>query len=436
VGRTIRPVGFGSVTATATASSRGLRGGAAIAIAMGVMNLATYGYTVVAAHTIGKEDFGAFSALMGVLLVVNVLSLGLQATGARRIAAHPTQVSSIEAVVLGVGVRSAAALGVLCLLISPLIWGVLRLDSMLTAMLVAVAVVPLTYMGAQAGVLQGERRWGPLALVYLFQGLGRVMFGVVLMLVWPTEFSAMLGVALGAWLPVLVGHLALRRPRVDQPRNEGHPGIELIREVGHSSQALLAFFALSNADILLARASLSQQEAGLYAGGLIMAKAILFLPQFIVVIAFPSMARAASRRTLLLVLGTAAALGIVGMLAILALPGLALTFIGGDEYAGISGDLWKFAIIGSLLSMIQLLVYSALARRQGRALVMIWTTLLLLVAGAFWTHHVSSLAGLVVTLDGLLCLSLFVTAMLASHAGPPEATPTDDVEHTLLHNEG
>ena len=65
------------------------------------MNLSTYGYTVLAAHTIGKDAYGAFSALMGALLVISVLSLGLQATGARRIAAHPDQVVAIERIVLG-----------------------------------------------------------------------------------------------------------------------------------------------------------------------------------------------------------------------------------------------------------------------------------------------------------------------------------------------
>ena len=75
------------------------------------MNVTTYGYTVIAAHTIGKEPYGAFSALMGALLVISVLSLGLQATGARRIAAHPDQVAAIERIVLGVGLRSALVLG-------------------------------------------------------------------------------------------------------------------------------------------------------------------------------------------------------------------------------------------------------------------------------------------------------------------------------------
>ena len=40
---------------------------------------------------------------------------------------------------------------------------------------------------------------------------------------------------------------------------------------------------------------LDEHAAGLYAGGLILTKAVLFLPQFVVVIAFPSMASAAER---------------------------------------------------------------------------------------------------------------------------------------------
>lgn len=404
---------------------------------MGLMNLATYGYTVVVAHTIGKEPYGAFSALMAVLLVVNVLSLGLQATGARRISAHPGQVASIERVVLGVGLRSAVALGAACLLLAPVFNYVLHLDSMATALLVGAAAAPLTYMGAQSGVLQGERRWELLALVYLFQGLGRVIFGVALMLIWPTEFSAMLGVALGAWLPVIIGYVALRRPRTRGRHDEGHPGLDLIKEVGHSSQALLAFFALSNADILIARALLPHEDAGLYAAGLIMAKAVLFLPQFVVVIAFPSMSkRGQSRRTLAMALGTVAFLGTCAVLATLALPDLAVTFVGGDEYAGISQDLWKFAILGTLLAMIQLLVYSALARRQGRALLMIWTTLVLLLVGASQMDSVTTLVHLVLALDGALFVALFVTALTTRPEPPAEPDEIGDLEHTLLHNEG
>ncbi len=396
----------------ATETSRRLRSGAVIAVAMGIMNLSTYGYTVLAAHTIGKEAYGAFSALMGALLVISVLSLGLQATGARRISANPEQVIAIERVVLGVGLRSALVLGAVCLALAPVLNAVLHLESLPTALLVGVAAFPLTYMGAQAGVLQGERRWEPLALLYLAQGIGRVACGLTLMLIWPTEFAAMAGVALGCWLPVLIGWLALRRPRVHVPHSEGHPGLELLREVGHSSQALLAFFALSNADILVARATMSDSDAGLYAAGLIMAKAILFLPQFVVVYAFPSLSKeSTSRRTLLLALGMSAGLGLIGVLATLVLPDLALLFVGGDDFRAIADDIWKFAIVGTMLAMIQLLVYSALARRQGRAVILIWTSLAVLVFGALAVSTATSLVLIVVAIDGVLFAALLGVAL-------------------------
>src|SRR3546814_5621549 len=50
-------------------------------------------------------------------------------------------------------------LGVLLLVLAPVINHVLRLDNLLVAALIAVAAVPMTVMGGQIGVLQGERRW-------------------------------------------------------------------------------------------------------------------------------------------------------------------------------------------------------------------------------------------------------------------------------------
>jgi O-antigen/teichoic acid export membrane protein len=412
----------------AAETGRRLRSGAVIAVAIGVMNVCTYGYTVLAAHLIGKEPYGAFSALMGVLLVISVLSLGLQATGARRIAAAPDQVIAIEKVVLDVGLRSALIMGAVCLLLAPLLNAVLHLHSLPTALLVGVSAIPLTYMGAQAGVLQGERRWSQLAVLYLSQGVGRVGFGVVLLVFWKTEFAAMAGATLGFWLPVLIGWLALRRPRVDVPHSEGHPGLELLREVGHSSQALFAFFALSNADILVARATMSDSEAGLYAAGLIMAKAILFLPQFVVVVAFPSMSKEeTSRSTLLLAVATSAVLGGVGVLGTVLFPDWALLFVGGHDFSAVKDDLWKFAIVGTVLSIVQLLVYSALARRQGRAVVVIWTALAALVALALAMDNAASLVLVVVAVDGVLFLALLGIALLTRPAAEPETVPPVEV---------
>ena len=136
-----------------------LAGSGQIAVAMMVMNVATYGFTMTAARIIGPVAYGAFFALMNLVMIISVALLGLQATAARRISADPDHVGQIERGILRVSSRASLLLGVVLLLSAPLVDALLDLDSVPTAMLVAVAAVPMTMTGAQMGVLQGERRW-------------------------------------------------------------------------------------------------------------------------------------------------------------------------------------------------------------------------------------------------------------------------------------
>jgi O-antigen/teichoic acid export membrane protein len=383
---------------------------------MGVMNVATYGFTMVAARMLGPRAYGALAGLMATLLVISVLQLGLQATAARRISADPQHVDQIQSIMLRVTYRGALALGLVLLVLSPLLNVALRLDSLPTAALVAVTAVPLTIMGGQAGVLQGERRWTPLALMYIAAGVPRLLIGFALMLWSPTEASAMSGVALGAFVPIGVGFVALRHARPAGESDAKHGAAHVIWESFRNSQALFAFFALSNVDVVVARNVLSDHDAGLYASGLILVKAVLFLPQFVVVVAFPAMSTVSERRhaltrSLILV----ALLGVVSTAGAWLLPDLALVFVGGAEYGEIAGRLWVFAVVGTLLSMLQLLVYAVLARQGARSVYLVWLSLLVLVGVGFTVSSVTSLLLLVLTLDGalfavLLAISLYLVA--------------------------
>ena len=92
----------------------------------------------------------------------------------------------------------------------------------------------------------------------------------------------------------------------------------------HSSHALFAFFALSNVDVLIARALLPAHEAGLYSSGLVLTKAVLFLPQFVVIVLFPSMARSqGGRRLHVLGLATVLGVGVAASSGVALLSGLA-----------------------------------------------------------------------------------------------------------------
>jgi O-antigen/teichoic acid export membrane protein len=392
-----------------------LNGGGSIAVAMAVMNVATYGFTMIAARLLGPQAYGAFASLMATLLVITVLQLGLQATAARRIAAEPDHVAQIEKTILGVTYRAAVALGALLLVLAPLVNLVLRLDSMPTAVLLAVVSVPFTVMGGQAGILQGERRWRALSVLYLLSGVPRLLVGAALILWHPSASVALLGTGLGACAPVVAGWYFLRRQRDPGASSEEHGFRRVIRESFHNSQVLLAFFALSNADIVIARNVLDEHDAGLYAGGLILTKAVLFLPQFVVVIAFPSMSTAAERRRALTAsLSLIAVLGAVVTAGATLLPDLALVFVGGEQFDEIVDHLWIFAILGTVLSMLQLLVYSVLARRGQRSVYFVWAAFVTLVLLGLTTTTLRGLLAAVISVDSvllaaLLAISLYVT---------------------------
>ena len=390
-------------------------GGGSIAVAMAVMNVATYAFTMIAARLLGPGSYGALAGLMATLLVVSVLQLGLQATAARRIAAEPEHVAQIEKTILGVTYRASVALGLLLLALTPVIYAVLRLDNLGTAALVAVASVPLTIMGGQAGILQGERRWTALSVLYLLSGVPRLLIGTALIAWHPTETAALIGTTLGACAPVVAGWWLLRREREPGVHSEDHGFRRVMRETFLNSQVLLAFFALSNADIVIARNVLPEHDAGLYAGGLILTKAVLFLPQFVVVVAFPSMSTLSERRRALTAsLSLVAGIGAAVTAGAALLPELALVFVGGEQFKELTDELWIFAVLGTVLSMLQLLVYSVLARQGRRTAYLVWAAFIALVCLGPFVHTLGALVTLVLAVDTglflvLLTISLYVT---------------------------
>lgn len=381
--------------------------GAVVAVSIVVMNVATYGLTVAAARLMGPSGFGQFSAVMAILMVLNVLALGLQATGARRVAVAGDR-TRVESEIRRAAGRGALALVALTLISAPVLKAVLDLESWVSLLGLAATAGVLTVVGGLAGLLQGEGRWWPLAAVFVTIGVGRFACGVLALWVSSSTASAMVGVAAGTAVPLAVAAAALshRRPSAPPPDGyvdttpadglapatvaapggsadgtagtdgtggDGGNGRGVLAEVAHSTHALLAFFVLSTIDIVIARAVLPDHDAGLFAGGLIITKAVTFLPQFVIVLAFPVMARrGSSDRAHVIGLSLVATIGLAATLGVAAIPALAQLFIGGEPYAEVTGTLWLYALAGTVLASIQFLVYSSLALEHPRAVYVLW----------------------------------------------------------------
>ncbi len=136
-----------------------------------------------------------------------------------------------------------------------------------------------------------------------------------------------------------------------------------------------------------------------------------------VVLAFPSMADAtAARATLFKSLVAIVLLGLFTSAGAALLSGLAVIFVGGHEYAAIQDELWIFALLGTVLSMLQLLIYSVLARQARRAVLLVWGALAAVVVLGQLADSVNGLMFLVLTIDVVLLVALLVVALLHSRA--------------------
>ncbi len=382
--------------------------GSVVAVGMMAMNLMVYSFTLLSAHVLAPASFGGLGAVLAILIVVSVGALALQATGARTIAiADAAHKHGAANDILASTRVMALALGALMLVLSPLVRSLLDVPWSVALML-PFAVVPLTLLGGYAGVLQGSREWRRLTVVFLALGFGRLAFGGLALLIDNSLPAAVAGLTAGAYLPALAGWLGCRRVLGIGPGSSRR----LLREVWHNGHMLLAFFALTNLDVLLARNLLSPEDSGIYAAGAILTKSCLFLPQFVIIIAFPTISEDQARddrsRAWLRPLGLVAAIGLTVTLGTALLPDLTIAFVGGSEYAELHDYVWLFAIEGTAFALLQMVVYRQIARRATAAVYYLWAASALLIALALTLSRRT-------TLDQptLVLLVIAVTAIIA-----------------------
>jgi hypothetical protein len=364
----------------------------AVVAALAGANLAGYSFNLVASRRLGPDGYGAVAALLGLVLIGNVIALALQAVVARRGVSARRDAGTAEAIIMEwanrLAWRAGAGLVISGLLAAPLVTAWLHLRSPLGAAAAALTLLPLTLIGAQLGLLQGAERFHRLAALYAVAGLGKVGGGVVGVVAFESVSGAMACTALGSALAAVVGHQLVTRGSGAATGQRGTYATGAARETVHAAYALGALFALSNVDVVLARHYLSAHDAGLYAVGAVVAKGAFWLPSFVPVIALPGLAdplrrRATAIRALAVVLVSAATL--TG--GAFAFGSLVVRMVGGSAYTELGDRVWLFAAAGSLIAVAQTLLYSRLATEDRRAVAPMWGMLLIeMLVIALWRH--------------------------------------------------
>jgi O-antigen/teichoic acid export membrane protein len=321
-----------------------------------------YVTSVVAARTLDQASFGAFGAILNSIQIGTTVALGMQALIARRVA-NMKNYGSLLKFALEVSLIVLAGVAILSYPLSYLF------DIEYWILFLALASLsPFVFIGAQAGIAQGNEFFFRLAGIYILLGLGRSLFAIFGLLVRPELEVVAYAFFFGMLVSAFVVHFILGSNRkFITAKRINHEYPELVK----ASQALLALYVLVNIDVLLARVVLTPEDSGVYSVGMLVAKIAFFLPQAVTVVLFPRMGKNDSSALKLALLATS----MIGFLYIL-LTYFASEFvvnaIGGTGYAILYEDVWLFAIGGTLFAILQVLLYGRIAREDTSVSIMLW----------------------------------------------------------------
>jgi O-antigen/teichoic acid export membrane protein len=389
--------------------------GVLVAAGMAVGQVLGYLLSVLGARLLGPATFSELGTLLGLLVIGSVVPLAMQTVAARRVAAADE--GSDPAQLLRLALLSGTAVSVVALLLVPLAVVALDLEVVPTA-LVAVALLPLTLAGAALGLTQGREHFSRLARQYAALAVARVGLSVVVLVATGSVAATMVAQVVGA----AVGWLAIHRG-AGLPLSTGSPVPgAAASEMGHVTHALLAMFVFTNADVLLARATLTPAQAGTYAAGAIVLKIAFWLPQAVVVVVFPRLAGGGTR-TLALGVGVVVALGLLVTTTVAVLGPWLLPVLLGPAYAGLTDDAALFALAGTAEAVAYLLLFSRLAAEDRWAAVAVWGAVVALAVVVVTMAHTSP-RSIVLSVLGVSVVLCLVGAWAHRHDDDPVPKPS------------
>lgn len=381
---------------------------ALVSVALFGANALSYLLNMIAARALAPDVYGALGSLLAIIVVGAVPAMGMQAVAALRIAGAagaagaPASASAsvaAERQLLRTGLGGAVVIGSAAVAATPLLVMLLHLPSGWPVVWLGLALAPLTLLGVFHGVLQGHQRFAVLALLVGVEGMAKVGGSLAGLLIFGTTTGTMAGMAVGSALAAFVGWWVCGRRR---PQRSSEP---LAREVLHASQAILGLVLLVNLDIVLARHHLSGAQAGDYAIGAIITKIAYWLPQAVAVIVLPRFAdEHHRRRTVPVALAVIALLDVWVVLATVLYGGSIIRLIGGAGYGSHVGSAWLFALLGSCLALVQLLLYSRIASSDRRSATAVWVAVLVevVLVSVWFGDSVTAVASAALTSVALL----------------------------------
>jgi O-antigen/teichoic acid export membrane protein len=385
---------------------------AASTVLTGALN---YANTLLLGRNLAANEYGQYAALTALFLAMTVIPSAVQQQAALE-GARGLKLNT-RTLILG-GLLSTIGLAAL----TPWLSTVMGLPSVWLVSLAAL-MPACALLGFWRGLLQGEGQLRSLAVNWLLEHSLKIVFTLVL---W--RFGGLEAAVLGLFASVLLALCLIPRP------NPGRAILNRLEFAQHNAQTAqnaslnqLAQAALTQGDLLAAKAFLPDFDAGLYAGVGILTRCVTLLSAAVTTVVLPELSRSGPSKRTRLLSGLPILLGLILTISsVLAGPELiALTL--GERYR--SGAEWL--TLSSLAATLYALVNAIASVRIARddtfsARLLLLTATAQAVAFTLWHDQALTIAS--VQAGSLLVLT---TLLLRPETRKPSHTQPNEVNHVL-----
>ncbi|HEX4959512.1 MAG TPA: oligosaccharide flippase family protein [Thermoanaerobaculia bacterium] len=318
----------------------GLLGGSVVLlVTLNVANGLHFAYHIAMARMLGPAGYGALSALLAILYVLNVFAESVQTILARYASREPDpgRLHDLLRRALRKGGMATLAMTAAFLAAAvPLgVW--LRIPYALMV-LFSLSMVGVGLLPIHRGALQGWKRFRALGENMIWEVLAKLVLGAGLVWLGAREYGAVAGVSLGFCAAFALSRLPLKDVYRTPPSRAAAPDLyRYSLPVFVVTATVMGFYSL---DVLLARAFFPDAMAGGYAVASFLGKSILLGTAPVTKAMFPLSAQAAEqrdgggRRLLAGTLGILAACVLPVLAAFVLIPGALVRGMGGKVYQG------------------------------------------------------------------------------------------------------
>lgn len=338
-------------------------------IAVGLVNIFTYGYQLAMGALLSAEDYGTLLSMISLFVIISVLTQTITNTVAKKTASLK---ACNENDLLGNYYQAALKFNVIAGLIvfgvlaaaSPFITSYLHTGSINYLLILLGSLVLSFPLASNWGMLQGLERFAALGVNQALYAFLRTIVAVLLVLLGFGLGGAVAATSIALVLPLAISLFSLNglKPAPGKKIDIG----EMRNYASFTLIAVAAITVLTNIDVVIAKHFLSSPDAGEYAAIAVLGRVAFYAPAGIGIVLFPKTAKIVEtkkydNRPYLIAISLTLAIVLIICLIYRLFPHFVVHLLFRDKYPGAEQYLFNYGIAMALFAMSYLGITYALS---------------------------------------------------------------------------